>query len=87
MRNGLWPVKECRPARRATILTVSIRETDSSIAYTVNVRRLVAHHPVVVGADVEPANIIAPDDEDVWLILRQRIRSHGDSQQYPQYNQ
>ena len=32
---------------------------------------LVPHHPVIVSADVEPADVIAEDHEDVWeLCLR-----------------
>jgi hypothetical protein len=36
----------------------------------VDVRRPVAHHPQVVGADVELADVVSPDDEDVRLARR-----------------
>ena len=38
-----------------------------SLGDAVDVGRLVAHHAVVVGADVELADVVAPDDEDVRL--------------------
>ena len=31
--------------------------------------RAIAHDAVVVGADVEPADVVAPDDQDVGLLL------------------
>jgi hypothetical protein len=34
----------------------------------VDVWRLVAHHPPVVGADIERADVVAPDDQDVIKI-------------------
>ena len=40
-----------------------------SLGDAVDVRRLVAHHAHVVGADVELADVVAPDDEDVGLLL------------------
>ena len=35
----------------------------------IDIGRLVAHHAAVVGTGIEPANVIAPDDEDVRLVL------------------
>src|SRR4029077_9636075 len=35
----------------------------------INVGRPIAHDAQVVGADIEPANIVAPDDEDVGLFV------------------
>ena len=36
---------------------------------TIDVRRFVAHHAAVVGADVEPADVVAPDHQDIGLLL------------------
>ena len=48
-----------------------------SLRDTVDVRRLVAHHAHVVGADVEAADVVAPDDEDVgFFLIGRRRRSH-----------
>ena len=38
-----------------------------SLRDAIDVRRLVAHQPVAVGADVGDADVVAPDDEDVRL--------------------
>jgi hypothetical protein len=40
----------------------------------VDVRRLVAHHAHVVGADVELADVVSPDYEDVGLLVRRQHR-------------
>jgi len=34
---------------------------------TVDVWGVVAHHATVIGADVELADVIAPDNKDVWF--------------------
>ncbi len=36
----------------------------------VEVRRLARHHAAMIGADVEPADIVAHDDDDVRLVRR-----------------
>jgi hypothetical protein len=33
------------------------------------VRRLVAHHALIVGANVPVADVIASDDDDVWFLF------------------
>ena len=43
----------------------------------VNIGRLIAHHPVVVAARIEPADVITPDDEDIGFVLGM---SYGKSQ-------
>ena len=57
-------------ARGAALLAVPIGEQHTFLRDTVDVRGLVTHHALVVGADVEDANVIAPDDEDVGLVCR-----------------
>ena len=50
----------------------------------VDVSRLVTHYAPIVGADVIPADFIAPDDEDIWLPLLRRCRNchQGKRQQH-----
>jgi predicted ATPase len=36
----------------------------------VQVRRLAGHDALVVGTDVEPADVVAHDDDDIWPFLR-----------------
>ena len=63
---------ECGPPRSAAILTVSVGEDYPFPSNAVDVGRLVAHYAHVVGADVVLANVVAPYDEYVWLVLGDR---------------
>jgi len=60
---------EARAAGGAALLSVLVGKQCPLFSDAVNVRRLVAHHALVVGADVPVADVIAPDDEDVGFIL------------------
>ena len=59
---------EVRPARRAARLSVVVGEAHALRSQFIEVRCLPGHDALVVGADVEPADVIAHDDEDVWLL-------------------
>jgi hypothetical protein len=64
-------------ARGAALLAVPVGEERAFRGDAVDVGRAVAHHAVVVGADVELADVVAPDDEDVrLLVLRRAGRGH-----------
>src|SRR5262249_40022067 len=63
---------ERRAAGRAALLAVPVGEHPAFLRNAVDVRRPVPHDTVVVGADIEPADVIAPDDEDVGLLGRHR---------------
>jgi uncharacterized membrane protein len=41
------------------LLGVIVAEQRTFTCYPVDIRRAVAHNPVIVGADVKPANIVA----------------------------
>jgi hypothetical protein len=72
VRIGDWPVmKAARPAVQLCWPYQSVNSAPS-LGDAVDVGRLVAHHAVVVGADVELADVVAPDDEDV-IATRYRI--------------
>src|SRR5262245_4476769 len=53
----------------AALLSVPVGEVAPVPGDAVDVGRAVAHDAVVVHADVEPADVIAPDDQDVRLLL------------------
>ena len=60
-----------RPAAGgAALLAVPVGEQRAFLGDAVDVGRLVAHHALVVGADVPVADVVAPDDEDVGLLGR-----------------
>ena len=52
---------------RAGLLRVMIGEDRAFLGDAVDVRRAVAHHAAVVGADVPQPDVVAEDDEDVRL--------------------
>ena len=56
------------PAGRAALLAVVIGEGDALVGDAVDVGRPVAHLAPVVVADVPPADVIAPQDQDVGLL-------------------
>ena len=60
---------EGRTPRGAALLAVTIGEHDSFVGDAVDIRRLVAHHAVAVGADVPHADVIAPDDQNVRFLF------------------
>ncbi len=57
---------EVRATRRATCFGVIVRKHHAFRRQLVEVRRLPRHDAAMVGADIEPADIIAHDDKDVW---------------------
>jgi len=61
---------EGRATGRAALLRIPVREQRAVVRNAVNVRRPVAHFAQVVGADVIDANVVAPEDEDVRLLVR-----------------
>ena len=61
------PGDEGRAAGGAALLPIPVGEQGSFPGNAVNVRRLVAHHALVVGTDVPVTDVVAPDDEDVGL--------------------
>ena len=59
---------EVRPTRRAARLSVVVGEAHALRSQFVEVRRLAGHDALVVGANVEPADIVAHDDKDIGLL-------------------
>ena len=56
----------------AALLAIPVGEQRTFLGDAVDVRRFVTHHAHVVGADVELADVIAPDDEYVRLLFLSR---------------
>ena len=63
---------EAGAAGGATLLAVPVGEHRALLGDAIDVRGLVAHHAVVIGADVEPADVVAPEDQEIRFLL-----SHG----------
>ena len=60
---------EVGAARRAARLGVVVGEPHAFGGEPVEVRGPAGHDALVVGADVEPADVVAHDEEDVRLLL------------------
>ena len=59
---------ERRPPGRAALLGVDVGEDRPFLRDAVDVRRAVAHHPAVVGADVPQADVVPEQHQDVRLL-------------------
>src|SRR4029077_5347614 len=53
----------------AALLAVPVGESHSFLGHAVDVRRLVAHHPAAIVADVPHADVVSPENQDVRLFL------------------
>src|SRR5262249_38054989 len=51
----------------AALLPVPVGEVAAFFRDAIDVGRAITHYPVVFKADVDPADVVAPDDEDVRL--------------------
>ncbi len=68
VRIGDWPVmKAARPAVQLC-WPYAVGEDRALLGDAVDVGRAVAHHALVVGADVPVADVVAQDDQDVRLL-------------------
>jgi hypothetical protein len=56
-------------ASRTAVLPVAIGEQDAVISDAVDVRRVIAHRAPIVGTDIEIADVVSPDDQDVGFVL------------------
>src|SRR6185295_14395754 len=77
---GILPGDERGPPGRTRGLAVVVREADALHADAIDVRRPVAHHAQAVRADVLPADVVAPDDENV-----RRLRLGGGRERNEQH--
>ena len=59
---------ECRAPRGTALLAIPVGKVAPLLGDAVDVRRSIPHDAVVVHADVEPANVISPDDENVRFV-------------------
>ncbi len=65
---------EAGAAGRAALLAVPVREQGAVLGNAVDIGSPVAHLAEVVGADVPVADVVAPQNQDVWF-----LRSHHSS--------
>ena len=74
---------EVGAARRAARLGVVVGEAHALGGEPVEVRRPAGHDALVIGADVEPADVVAHDEDDVRLALglRDRRCSHREDRE------
>src|SRR5215470_15988507 len=66
------PGDEGRAACGAALLAVPIGEDRTLPADAINVGRAIAHDSKIVGADIEPADVVTHDEQDVRLTSRWR---------------
>jgi hypothetical protein len=67
---------EIGATRRAAGLGVIVGKQQALRGELVEVWSFTGHHTAVVGPDVEPADVIAHDDEDIGFLVR-RLRRIG----------
>jgi hypothetical protein len=63
------PGDEGGPTGGAALLAVVVGEAHPLLGDAVDVGRAIAHHPVRVAAQVRDADVVAPDDQDVRLLV------------------
>ncbi len=71
------PGDERGAAGGAALLAVPVGEQRAFFGDAVDVGGFVTHHALVVGADIEPADVIAPDDKDVGFLVCRGRRQGG----------
>jgi hypothetical protein len=59
-------------AGRTALLTVIVREGKAFLRDSVDIGSPVTHQPAIVEADVRRPDVVAPDDQDVRLLLLRR---------------
>ena len=69
------PGDECGASGGAGLLGIEVGEYRALLGDAVDVRRAVAHHAAVVGADVPVADVVAEDDEDVRRFAADGVRA------------
>src|ERR1700684_3514916 len=65
--NAMLAGEEGRATGGARLFPVIMQELDALAADAVDIRGLVAHQTVRIGADIGDADVVAPDDEDIWF--------------------
>src|SRR5262249_203839 len=61
---------KARAAGGAALLGIVVGEGHPFLRHPVDVRGLVAHHAATEVADVPYADVVAPEDQDIWFLLR-----------------
>src|SRR5215813_6764618 len=53
----------------AALLAVAVGESHALLCDAVDIRRAVTHHPVAIATEVCDADVIPPDDENIWFLF------------------
>lgn len=64
----MLPQDESRPSGGTALLGVPVGEKRAFLGHGIDVGCLVAHHSLVVGADVPITDVVSPNDEDVGFV-------------------
>ena len=76
------PGDERRAPGGAALLPIPIGKPRAFFGDAVDVGRLITHDATVVAARIEPPDVIAHDDEDVWFLSgrwSRRLRVRGEN--------
>ena len=68
VRSGCHAGEEGIAAGRAALLGVVVHEHRAFVADAIDVGRLADHQAAMVDARLHPADVVAHDEEDVWLL-------------------
>jgi hypothetical protein len=68
--DGRLPGDERRTPRRAALLPIPVCEARTFLRNAVDIGRVLPHYTLMIGTRVEPADVVAHDDEDVGFLLR-----------------
>jgi hypothetical protein len=55
------------------LLAIPVSKQCALFADTIDVGGLVTHHAVVIGTDVELANVVTPNNQNIWWISSERL--------------
>src|SRR5215470_11478185 len=64
---------KCSAASGAALLSVPVGKERAFFSDAIDVGRAIAHYAQVVSADIEPPNVIAPDDQNVRFVCHSSV--------------
>src|SRR5271163_4103569 len=66
---------EVRPPGGAARFRIIVGEAHTLVGHPVQIRGSAGHYSLIVNTDVRPADIVAHDNDDVWLVATGRCWS------------
>src|SRR5678815_3402984 len=61
---------ECGSSSRTALLSIPVGEERTFFCNAIDVRRAITHDAKVIGANVQPPDVVAPNDQNVWFLCR-----------------